>query len=101
MDVIQKRYWDDNQVSCTVQFDSETESTLLSKILDEYQYKLKGISFLPKFDPNKTKYAQLPYEEISREKYEELVKKIKVLDNDKGQQDPKSEDFCDNEVCLV
>jgi hypothetical protein len=41
-----QRHWADNQVSCTVTFDPETEASQLKHALDFYQYQLKGISFL-------------------------------------------------------
>jgi hypothetical protein len=41
-----QRHWADNQVSCTVTFDPETEASQLKHALDYYQYQLKGISFL-------------------------------------------------------
>ncbi|MFS8159719.1 MAG: hypothetical protein ACMG6E_05810 [Candidatus Roizmanbacteria bacterium] len=43
-----QKYWADNQVSCTVTFDPETEGKDLKNALDFFQYSLKGISFLPK-----------------------------------------------------
>lgn len=36
-----QRYWADNQVSCTVTFDSETEGEQLGYALDYFQYQLK------------------------------------------------------------
>lgn len=44
-----QRYWADNQVSCTVTFDPETEGKDIKNALDYAQYHLKGISFLPSF----------------------------------------------------
>ncbi len=100
-----QRYWADNQVSCTVQFDPETEGHLLTKALEQYQYKLKGISFLPKFKPGASTYKQLPYEEITKEKYQELMAQIRPLDGSRAErkisQDPKAENFCDGDKCLA
>ena len=42
---VAQRYWADNQVSCTVTFDPETEGNQLGHALDVFQYQLKGISF--------------------------------------------------------
>ena len=100
-----QKYWADNQVSCTIQFDSETEGPLLTKALDQFQHKLKGVSFLPKFKPEKSAYVQLPYEEITEKKYEEMLSQIRRLDAVKGErsisQDPKAENFCDGDKCLA
>jgi len=57
-----QRYWADNQVSCTVTFDPEKESSQIKNALDYFQYSLKGISFLPH---TKDVYPQMPYEEIT------------------------------------
>lgn len=72
-----QRYWADNQVSCTVKFDPETESPHLVAALEHYQYHLKGISFLPK---KCEQYRQAPYEAISHEKYLEMTAKLTPLD---------------------
>ncbi|CAG9334049.1 unnamed protein product [Blepharisma stoltei] len=68
-------YWADNQVSCTVTFDPETEGKLIPDALNYFQYKLKGICFLP--SRQSLPYPQMPYEEISAEKYLEMQKSIK------------------------
>lgn len=100
--------WADNQVSCTVQFDQETEGSMLTHALNYFQYRLKGISFLPRMKPNQTVYVQLPYEEITEEKYNDLITKIKPLgmeaspkSPDKPAMDPKAENFCDGDKCLA
>ena len=66
-----QRYWADNQVSCTVTFDPETEGKQIANALDYFQYQLKGISFLPKMELGA--YRQMPYEEITEKKYNEIV----------------------------
>jgi len=105
MAVFLQKYWADNQVSCTVQFDPKTEGHLLTKALDEYQYKLKGISFLPRFNPQDSTYKQLPYEEITKDKYLKLIKHIERMSTskltNKELYDPKSEEFCDNDICSI
>ncbi len=92
-----QEYWADNQVSCTVTF-KEWERDQIKIALDYFQYKLKGISFLPK--TSTISYAQMPYEEISKEKYEELVNNITSLNNKNITEDSKPELFCDNESCI-
>ena len=85
-----QRYWADNQVSCTVTFDPKTESGMVSKCLDYFQYQLKGISCLPKCDLSC--YPQMPYENITEEKYLEMVKELKpiVWEEEKKIQEPSS-----------
>jgi len=100
-----QEYWADNQVSCTIQFDQETEGHMLPHALNFFQYRLKGISFLPKLKAGHHVYTQLPYEEITEEKYNELIGGIKVLGTDKSPNknasDPKAENFCDGDKCLA
>jgi ribonucleoside-triphosphate reductase (thioredoxin) len=85
----------DLQVSCTVTFDPEKEGPQLSHALDwvraglgkagpvmcwpdrsrcvrllQFQYELKGISFLPRMEMGA--YPQMPYEEISEEQYRQV-----------------------------
>jgi len=43
-----QRHWADNQVSCTATFDPETEADELPHVLNYFQYRLKGISLLPR-----------------------------------------------------
>ena len=42
-----QRHWADNQVSCTVTFDPESEGGQIPQVLNYFQYHLKGISLLP------------------------------------------------------
>lgn len=100
-----QEHWADNQVSCTVQFDQETEGRMLPHALSFFQYRLKGISFLPKLKPDQHVYTQLPYEEITEERYNELLDGIKPLGVERSPEkegmDPKAENFCDGDKCLA
>eukprot|EP00826_Nyctotherus_ovalis_P057932 TRINITY_DN7937_c0_g1_i6.p1 TRINITY_DN7937_c0_g1~~TRINITY_DN7937_c0_g1_i6.p1 ORF type:complete len:174 (+),score=66.01 TRINITY_DN7937_c0_g1_i6:120-641(+) len=97
--------WADNQVSCTIQFDPETEGHMLMHALNYFQYRLKGISFLPRLKPNTHVYAQLPYEEITEELFNELSKGLRNIEmkpeKSEAAVDPKAENFCDGDKCLV
>lgn len=66
-----QEHWADNQVSCTVTFDPNSEADQLEKVLEFFQYKLKGISFLPALA--KGAFPQMPYEAISEEEYNRRV----------------------------
>ena len=72
-----QRYWADNEVSCTITFDPVSEGPHIAQMLQYFQYQLKGVSFLPKFDYSK--YPQLPYEAIGEELYEEMTKDLKPI----------------------
>ena len=92
-----QEHWADNQVSCTVTF-KEWEKNQIETALNYFQYKLKGISFLPK--TSTVSYSQMPYEEISKEQYEKLIKNIVGLKTKNITEDSKPELFCDNESCI-
>lgn len=90
--------WADNQVSATITFKPEAEGSQIVHALNYFQYKLKGVSFLPKAPVDK--YPQLPYEEITKEQYEEMVKDIKDLNfEDYNIEDAEDTKFCDGDKC--
>ena len=95
-----QRYWADNQVSCTVTFDPETEGDQLNHALDIYQYQLKGISFLPRLDHGA--YPQMPYESIDVETYHSLNNALGKLNFGRIRgEEIVVERFCDNDVCEI
>jgi adenosylcobalamin-dependent ribonucleoside-triphosphate reductase len=95
-----QKYWADNQVSCTVTFDPETEGDQIAPALDYFQYQLKGISFLPRLDSGA--YPQMPYESIDRETYNSMLSELGKLSfgRIKGD-DVVAEKFCDSDVCQI
>jgi ribonucleoside-triphosphate reductase len=66
-----QREWADNSVSCTVYFDKEREKSQVPFMLAQYAPVIKSVSMLPHSD--KGVYLQMPYEGISKAKYEELL----------------------------
>lgn len=95
--------WADNQVSCTVTFDPEKEGHLIEHALNYVQYKLKGVSFLPRIKTGA--YPQMPYEEITAEKYHEMIHDIEY--NKRGDvplsispSDHVSDLYCNNDICI-
>lgn len=90
--------WADNQVSCTITF-SKDEKHQIKHALNYFQYKLKGISFLPKTD--KLQYPQMPYEEISKNQYDEMMKIISPLKLNGVSEESKPELFCNNDTCEI
>lgn len=95
-----QRYWADNQVSCTVTFDPDSEGSQIAAALDQFQYQLKGISFLPRLDLGA--YPQMPYESIDAETYQEMKSQLGKLSfgRIKGEE-IVVERFCDNDVCEI
>ena len=95
-----QRHWADNQVSCTVTFDPETEANEIAPALNYFQYHLKGISLLPRHDYGA--YPQMPYEAIDEKEYNKQVKKLKnltfgVIKNEEAEIDK----FCNNDSCEI
>lgn len=85
-------YWADNQVSVTIEFDPKTEAKDIARALSLYETRLKSVSFLPKEDH---KYEHAPYQPITREEYEEAIKKLKPIN---FSQSLETEGF-DNKYC--
>ena len=93
-----QRHWADNQVSCTVTFDPETEGAQIPHVLKYFQYQLKGISLLPRHDYGA--YKQMPYEAIDEKEYNKQINKLGklsfgVIKNEEAEVDK----FCNNDSC--
>jgi len=101
-----QHYWCDNQVSVTVSFNNSKEGHLLPEVLNEFQYKLKSVSFLPRFQ-NENSYPQMPYEPISKEQYHAMIKNLKPLNFNKFSEemdmhrDMEPDKFCEKDSCQI
>ena len=95
-----QRHWADNQVSCTATFNPETEADQLPHVLNYFQYKLKGISLLPRHKLGA--YKQMPYEAIDEKTYNKEVKKLGRLSfvGVEGEE-AEIDKFCNNDVCEI
>lgn len=91
--------WADNSVSITVTF-KEHEAKELATVLESYEDQLKAVSFLPISEHG---YAQAPYEEITKEEYEKMAKKITKPDFSKmtGALHALGSKYCDSDHCEV
>ena len=95
-----QRHWADNQVSCTATFDPETEANELPHVLNYFQYRLKGISLLPRHPLGA--YRQMPYEAIDKKEYNKKVKKLSKLTFGTIKNETAEIDkFCNNDVCEI
>ncbi|MFX1340288.1 MAG: ATP cone domain-containing protein [Promethearchaeota archaeon] len=92
-----QKYWSDNQVSITITFRND-EAKDIKHVLECYEDKLKSVSFLPIKEHG---YKQAPYEEISKQKYEEMISKIKPMNLDETKDRAIGEKFCDSDKCEV
>ena len=93
-----QKYWADNSVSCTVTFNKK-EAKDIPTVLSSYEDELKAISFLPL--ENNGSYVQMPYEEITKETYEEMVKKIVEISFDQITTEAVGEKYCSNDQCTI
>lgn len=92
-----QKHWSDNQVSITVTFNKD-ESKHLAYALECFEDKLKSVSFLPLSDH---KYNQAPYEEITKEQYEELTSKLKPLNLNSLSEQSRGVLGCDGDYCSI
>jgi ribonucleoside-triphosphate reductase len=93
-----QKHWADNQVSATVTFKPHEASDIASA-LNYYQYQLKGVSFLPKLAEGA--YRQMPYEEISKDRYDALLARLKPINFETTHETAEAERFCDGQTCTI
>ncbi len=73
-----QREWADNMVSNTLEFDPQTvDAKEIATLLKAFLPMLKSTTLLPKM---KEVYAQMPFEEITKEQYERMLKKMPKID---------------------
>lgn len=98
MAAFMQEYWADNQVSCTVSFRKD-EVGQIASALRMFQYRLKGVSFLP---ISTETYEQMPYEKITKEEYDAMMSTIKnKVSWDQSGLDAIPDKFCDGDVCFI
>lgn len=91
-----QRFWSDNQVSCTAEFDPHREVTDIPRILAAYEDRLKAIVFLP---AAKHGYEQPPYEEISEDRYRKLRAVLRPLTGAVPHEPRLEAQFCEGGPC--
>lgn len=95
-------YYVDNSVSQTVTFKKE-EINDLKMALELYQDRLKTVSFLPLLEED-SGYKQIPYETITKNKYEEMIKDLKPIDFSmltSTHDDDEEEKYCQGDKCQL
>jgi adenosylcobalamin-dependent ribonucleoside-triphosphate reductase len=91
-----QRWWSDNQVSCTAEFDPGRERDEIPRILAEYEDRLKAIALLPAEGHG---YEQAPYEEITEGRYREMIEKLSPLRGDLPHEQELEDRFCEGGIC--
>lgn len=95
-----QEHWSDNAVSVTVTFKKNEEKDIESS-LNFFQHKMKSVSFLPKLELD-TPYKQMPYEEITKEQYDEMSKNLLPLDfSEMFGKDSSVELYCETDSCMI
>jgi hypothetical protein len=96
-----QKYWADNQVSATIDFDKKTEAKDILPMLESHHDELKSISFLPRLEDSMP-YPQMPYEEITEAQYNEMSRGLKPIDfTGKRAADMEEDKFCDGDKCVM
>jgi ribonucleoside-triphosphate reductase len=89
--------WSDNAVSCTVYYKPEELEEIKAYLAKYYNKHFKSLSFLRHTGHG---FIQAPLEEISKEEYEKLVKKTKLITSVESAEF-ESDDECAAGVCPI
>jgi len=93
-----QREWSDNMVSCTIYFDPKTEGEQIEHMLAQFAPIIKSVSMLPHTDTGA--YAQMPYEGITKEEYNERLARLPEIDwSSFGGSDGIENRYCTNDSC--
>ena len=92
-----QNYWADNSVSVTITF-KEEEANDIKTALEMYETRLKAVSFL-KYQ--ETGYVQAPYEPISEEQYNEMMKGVTPIQKVETREEASGTKFCDGDSCEI
>lgn len=90
--------WSDNSVSCTVYYKKEELDAIKKYLYENFATKHKTLSFLLHSDHG---FDQAPYEEISKERYDEMISKTKLITSIDSATDLGLEDECASGACPV
>ena len=78
--------------------DTPEEAGDIPQILELNETRLKSISFLPLVELN---YVQAPYQEISKEVYEQAKAKLGPLNFELVNTDEAQDLYCDGDKCML
>lgn len=92
-----QRDWSDNSVSCTIYYRKEEIPAIRDYLAKYYKNNHKSLSFLLHSDHG---FMQAPYEEITKEQYDELVSKTQIISSI-GSAEFDSADECASGACPI
>lgn len=99
--VLLQKFWADNMVSNTINFDPENEGHMVKDVLTHTIPFVKTMSFMPTYDFG-SMYAQIPEEQITLEEVKRRQKEIKEINWDNfGGSDGEDSKFCANDSCAI
>lgn len=91
--------WSDNSVSVSVYYSEDEIKEIKKYLIENFNDSHKTISFLKK---NEHGFKQAPYETISKEQYEEMVKGVKPLKSLSFESESMEEmDGCESGACPI
>jgi hypothetical protein len=90
--------WSDNSVSCTVYYKKEELPAIKEWLEKNFTDSLKTVSFLLYSGHG---FDQAPYETISKERYEELIAKVKPITSVLVDESDFDLQDCDNGACPI
>jgi hypothetical protein len=93
-----QKEWSDNSVSCTVYYKKEDIEDIKEYLKENMPNNIKSISFLLQSDHG---FKQAPYETISRERYEELIKMVKPINSIGNISDEFEVEECNSGMCPI
>lgn len=90
-------FWSDNAVSCTMKF-GKGEAHSLEKLFHDHSGMLKTVSALPH---DTHTYAQMPYEQITREDYESRSRVLRAINLEPETLPDQRDVYCDGVSCSL
>jgi len=79
-------------------YSSEEEAYEIKDALEMYEARLKAVSFL-KYQ--ETGYKQAPYEPITKEEYEEMIKGVTPIQKIETNEGGVGSKYCSNDTCEI
>lgn len=93
-----QKHWSDNSVSCTVYYRKEELPEIREYLKKHYKKEHKSLSFLLHSGHG---FQQAPYEEISKELYDEIVANTTIIKSTEHSLDFDPSDECASGACPI